>query len=112
MKRNMDLVRKLLVVMEEMTDDTERVKVEGFDKDTISHHLKIMGDAHLVEGVKDTTGGTICKRLTWDGHEFLDMCRKDTLWEKAKLQVTEKAGGLSFFALKTALTELLKSQLG
>jgi hypothetical protein len=30
--------------------------------------------------------------LTWQGHEFLDSVRRDTVWQKVKLFVAEKGG--------------------
>jgi len=41
--------------------------------------------------------------LTWSGHEFLDLARKDTTWKKAKNLAKEMPGGLSIDALKTAV---------
>lgn len=51
------------------------------------------------------------KSLTWDGHEFLEAARDDSLWEKAKRLVLEKTGTLTFEALKLALMEAMKSSL-
>ena len=41
--------------------------------------------------------------LTWQGHEFLDAARNDTIWRKAKKKVLETTGGLAFDVLKAAL---------
>jgi hypothetical protein len=52
------------------------------------------------------------KRLTWQGHDFLDAARSDTLWENAKKLTLEQTGGLSLDLLKAALLSLGKQALG
>jgi hypothetical protein len=51
-------------------------------------------------------------RLTYDGHEFLDAARSDTLWNKAKENVITKTGTLTLEGLKIALSTLIKHALG
>ena len=51
------------------------------------------------------------KRMTWEGHEFLDAARKDTLWDRAKEKTLKATGGLSLDVLKGVLIELGKQAL-
>jgi hypothetical protein len=48
------------------------------------------------------------KRLTWEGHEFLDKAKNEKVWNKAKSIIKEKGISLSLDALKIALTESVK----
>jgi hypothetical protein len=50
-------------------------------------------------------------RLTWEGHEFLDAARKDSLWQKAKALVLEKTGGASLELIKDVLMKLAREAL-
>jgi hypothetical protein len=42
----------------------------------------------------------IPKGLTWDGHEFLDAIRNDTVWNKTKRVIADKGGSIPFDVLK------------
>ena len=49
--------------------------------------------------------------LTWDGHEFLEAARDDTVWQKAKARVAEKIGGMPFDIMLALLREIAKRQV-
>lgn len=119
MKRDMDLVRRILLAVEACDNPwgpQDRLKIEGYSDQMVSYHVKILSEAGLI-GAQDVSGmgadgfrwfpGT----LTWDGHEFLDAARDDTRWNRAKKLVQDKAGSLMFEALKFALTQGIKGQL-
>ena len=38
--------------------------------------------------------------LTWEGHDFLDAIRSDTVWNKTKTLLKEKTLGMSFNIIK------------
>ncbi len=44
----------------------------------------------------------------YEGHEFLDAARSDTIWSKAKATVMKNAGTLTLEALKATLAILMK----
>ena len=117
MKRDMDLVRKILFAIEDNEDgkvDIENL-VNGYDRDQIYLHVELMKEHDLVDAVivpaSDGHEHRILacriRRLTWDGHDFLDNVRKDEVWEKAKKICLEKTGGLAFGALKGCLTRVI-----
>ncbi len=89
MKRDMDLVRNILLAIE--ADPTgyppEELEIEGYTKDQIGYHMLIMIEAGLLEGQEVTPMGASCPvgiptRMTWHGHEFLDACRDVTRWSE------------------------------
>ncbi len=112
MKRDVDLIRNILLKVEE-TDDTElsakRFTVEGYDETIVARHIELLQEADLVDAniVKTQIGTTAAwiHRLTWSGHEFLDAARNDTVWNKAKDYLTTRGVTLSFEALKLFLNE-------
>lgn len=115
MKRDFDLVRLLLLDVERH----ETVDLSAFSEDEIKYHKALIIEAGLVEGgvgypsymKTDIPHRVSIKRLTWDGHEFLDKARSDTVWTKAKGIVVSKGMSLSFEALKVALSETVKTLL-
>lgn len=118
MNRDMDLVRKILLAMESISDEVPlNLKIEGYDLTTVQYHMHLMNEAGLVEGfeasvVTDPVRLFRARHITWDGHEFLAAARVDTIWAKARAG----AAAATLFALKTALGALAvsetKSKLG
>lgn len=49
--------------------------------------------------------------LTWNGHEFLDNVRNDTVWAKLKRAVAEKGGAVSFDVLKALALSYAKAHV-
>lgn len=111
MKRDMDVVRKLLFYFEEKPDHqhVEKPEVEGCDEPTIQHHLILMFEAGLLRCEPEVTKtGRIIRvvpfTLTWKGFEFLDRVRQDSVWQRLKAKVQSGTGGLAY----STLNELAK----
>ena len=119
MKRDMDLVRKILFAVEESEDENIELDRLSDDQDRVYRHVELMHECGLV--VADIIPGgdgpveriLLCqvKRLTWKGHDFLDKARDESIWEKAKRICIEKTGGLALAALDSVLTKLIKDLL-
>jgi hypothetical protein len=50
--------------------------------------------------------------LTWQGHEFLDAARNDTIWRKATGKLVAVTGGTSLEVLKELLIAGAKQAVG
>jgi len=75
-----------------------------------------MMQAGLVEGSDVTTMDSegpeaIPTCLTWQGHEFLDACRNEGVWVKAKEKIKSIGGEVPLDVLKTVLVEIIKAQV-
>jgi hypothetical protein len=120
MKRDWDTIRELLNKVEECTLPTEMVRLADFDEQraaAISYHMSLLIEAGLVKGqVVQTTGPEVkeffAQSLTWEGHEFLDSIRNDTVWTKTKKVFTEKGIEMSFDLVKSVAQVLVKAALG
>jgi len=128
MKRDFDLVRKLLFFFEEKPDmspvlRTDPPQIDGYSKEQVKYHLILLYQGGLVDGepMRSTTSDRIIDMgavfsLTWQGHEFLEKIRSDEVWEKVKQKTASVARGLTFQALSTVATwflqQALRSQLG
>lgn len=115
MKRDMDIVREILFALEEAPDaNLFRVSVEGRSQTEVGAHLLIMEEAGLVRlpnNARTLSSANVLAALTWDGHEFLDKVREDTLWAKAKSYALQTTGGLSLHALKAAASKIIDQAL-
>lgn len=116
MKRDMDLVRRILLTMEAdaPASGTDGIEIDGYDDETVAYHVIIMGEAGLLVVIDGSTlagVNAIPERLTWAGHEFIESVRDDAQWGNVKTQA-EKAGGLVFEVIKSLASALMLRQLG
>ena len=116
MKRDMDLVREILIAVEEGNLALDGL---GYDQDRIYLHVELMKEHGLVEAaiVPDSDGVEhrvlVCsvERLTWKGHDFLDKARSKSIWEQAKKKCLERTGGLAIETLEVCLVHVAKQVL-
>lgn len=119
MKRDMDLVRKILIAVEESEDENIELERLGDDLDRVHRHVALMKEFGLVDATIIPGGDgpeekiVLCqvKRLTWKGHEFLEKARDESIWEKAKRICMEKPGGFAFDVFSSVLTDLISNRL-
>lgn len=123
MKRDMDLVRKILFAIEAHppTLGPLKINIEGYSKEIIDYHLTLLKDAGFIEGINpgaksgfgDIVAMTIPMRMTWQGHEFLDACRNESIWNKAKDKLQSVGGEVPLEVVKSVLiTPITKQVLG
>jgi len=116
MKRDMELIRKILLTIEEQYIDTAlyNIKIEGYDLKTIAYHCDIMHEAGIISDygasyAEDELYSFGVGHLTWQGHEFLDAAKNDTVWNKAMTVVKEKGGSVTLDIMKELLGQLMTS---
>jgi hypothetical protein len=108
MKRDMDLLRAMLLKIEEQPFGSfVTPEVPGYSDDELYYHAKLAEEAGFIIANFTMSGFTV-QRLTYAGHEFLDAAREETLWKKAKQIVLNNSGTLTVEALKAALSTLMQ----
>lgn len=112
MKRDFDLVRKILLACEAQPTGyaPDPLEVAEYDKEQIGYHVHLMIQAGLLEGTDATLLGSstpvgTAQSVTWDGYDFLEASRDDQRWDKAK-QAARSVGALTFDVLKSTLVAL------
>lgn len=123
MKRDMELIRQILLRIEESDDVAERpIPPESIP--VIAYHLWLLSDAGLITGIKfneDHMTGELTwyhipvPRLTWAGQEFLDAARDESTWNQAKEQLAKAGksiGTVALSVLSALLIEIGKRQIG
>lgn len=115
MKRDIDLTRKILFIIEENNSFYTGVSIPGYDSLLIYHHLAIMRDAGLIYVRVDNPDYPIDEninavRLTWEGHEFLEAVRDDKRWEKVKVEMA-KSGGFVFEIAKSVALDFVEEEI-
>lgn len=119
MKRDMDLVRKILLAMESCESGfaPHPLAIDGYDHDQIGHHVYLMGEAGLINAADATCQGStspvaIPRSITWEGHEFLEASRRPATWEAAKRKLADAGVGCTIELLKQVLIATSKQALG
>src|SRR5207302_1824806 len=93
------------------------IAIDGYSEEEIGYHCYLICDAGLAAGVSDTNLDSTSPRvlishLNWQGHEFIDAARDDTVWNKAKDTVKKSVKTASIEVMKQVLNWVVRSQLG
>ncbi len=123
MQRDMELIRKILFKIEEMVDNTAKynIKIDGYTMDQIAYHCAILYEGGYVFNYKVQYSDNKVHyfevgRLTWEGHEFLDKIREESIWNDTKNAIKEKGLPLVFDIVKSMstgiITQVINSYLG
>jgi hypothetical protein len=117
MKRNLDLIRTILREIEKKPDGSTYLKVsppEGVEMSAFMAHLELLIDAGFIKGKvgEYALRNYEINRLTWQGHEFLDATRDETLWSKAKKKVAGEAMSWTTSLLLEYLKQEVRKRLG
>lgn len=124
MKRDLELVRTILLKIEESDNFCAgyAFKVEGYAKEIVLHHCYLMHNAGLIVGDRigcpdpfniPQQATPVC--IDWKGYEFLDACREPQAWEKAKGTLADAGrdlGNVTLGVLQGLLTRILANDIG
>lgn len=98
MKRDMELIRKILFYVEEnyVAGQTwiYSINIEGYDDDMVTEHIILAYESGLLQDIKNAS--TFSEPSYWvgnlsnAGYDFLDKIRSDTIWNKTKTTIKEK----------------------
>ena len=112
MKRDMDLIRDLLILIDAdpRLDGTQWLEITHSDFPShalkeVAYHIVLLVEAGYVRG---NIGGSMpaVSRLTWEGHEFVDDIKDSGVWEKTKARLD----GLPGVAL-SVIAEVAKAEI-
>lgn len=122
MKRDFDLVRKLLLFYEEMDESktNKPPELDGYSENDILFHMILLADAGYIfwEGAYSTTNPNrivqvrIVFSLSWQGFEFLDSIRSDSKWNDVKKAIKDAGESISVSTLSAIAKKFAFDQLG
>ncbi len=118
MKRDMDLVRDLLLQIEKFDQGYGGdIEIEAGDHESqvVAEHLRLLLEARLIEGdaVPDDEYAfdhILPTRLTWLGHDFLETVRDPEIWKKTK-EGALSARGFTLDLLRDLAKGFIKKQI-
>lgn len=120
MKRDMDLIRKIILAVEDLPTASalhQSLQLDGYSEEQVGYHSYLIVDAGLAVGLDDGAlhhSGPMWQidHLTSAGHDFADAAREDSTWRKALSIAKDKAGGLTIDVVKELLLMVIRSGAG
>jgi len=114
MKRDMEVVRKVLLAIETQYIDVViyDLEVDGLDMKTIAYHCQLLHDGGFISDygaqfTDDELSSFGVSSLTWQGHEFLDKIRDETVWKKTKSTITKKGLPMAIDVVKDVAAAII-----
>lgn len=118
MKRNMELIREILMKVEEIPTPSnfDLIEIPGHEQEEISYHVKLLGDAGFLDVYDLRTLGPNGYKyapiaLTNAGHDLLDSMRSESVWKKAKAKLSEVGGSASMDVIQSVLASIIRNTL-
>ncbi len=121
MKLDYDLMRSILLTVEDKESHPPGMRIRDISRilerplNEVLYHLDLLCEKELL---KVTDYSSIYEkdyridRLTFSGHEYLNNIRDNTIWEKAKDQLSKVASSASIEILGQIASSILKKSLG
>lgn len=124
MKRDLDLLRSMMLRIEELDSHKHKITIESFsdlceDPYMISLHIDLMQDENFIEILDEIYCGDlkdfIIARLTTAGYDYIDAIYDDSIWFKTKEQLQTIGGRTALSVVKNVAVTIaeyyLKSKL-
>jgi len=104
MKRDWDVIREILMEVEDLTakERGDFMYGRGRQDEVRAGHAFLLWEAGFIKGIDANSfsgPALISPDLTWEGHELLDTLRSKPVWEKIKSTAKDKGIELSFDAV-------------
>lgn len=122
MKRDMELVRQILIAqeddnLEQWCDDMGHKYADREFEKILLHHVELLVEAGFLEAVltknhRGEVSGASIQKLTWEGHDFLDAARNEKVWKKAMNKIATSGGAVTFALTKELLKKYATEALG
>ena len=101
MKRDMELIRKILFKLEESFEAGEGIKhglsIDGYDSNVVGEHCQLIYQAGLTDVFNPQRGGKGNRLLFFSigplnnrGHDYLELIRNEDVWEQTNEEVKKK----------------------
>lgn len=91
MKRDMELVRRILLEVQSRTDvEPRKVEIEGIEQITLARHVEMLVEAEFLQGTIAKPSGSRnypvvwVTDLSWAGHDFLGALENESVWSSIK----------------------------
>lgn len=122
MKRDLDLIRSMLLKMESLDSSYGTIRLYTFkdlcdDEAVLSLHIHLLLDAGLIEATDvvytgDNVDDFLITRITFTGYDYLDAIRNESIWNEVKQKISSVGSSVSLEIVKELGVTLVKQHLG
>lgn len=115
MKRDLDLIRQILLQAEREPPprgEIPDVEIEGRSAEEVTQHVRLLEDAGFVKAGYVMGPKASIYEITWQGYDYLDSIRDDSVWKRVKDKMAEVGGTVPLEVVKALGTRILKERLG
>ena len=119
MKRNMDLIRKVLLAIEEQHEyePIYGLKIPGHSVSEVAYHCKLLHEHGFIDDYDEESGdGELLDfavgGLTWEGADYLEDVRDNTRWGNIKKTMKEKGIPLTVEFVKETVNAMISATIG
>ncbi len=131
MVRNWDVIREILLAIEQYQFEEVEIDLEKFEGDivtiifngkrqptigqTYKYHLMLLIDEGFIRsnyGIVDEADELKVMGLSWYGHDFVEKLRDEKTWDNLKKQFEEKGIALTTEAISEMFTVLIRKGIG
>lgn len=119
MRRDMDLIRLLLLKFEEETGGRRKnlknykiesnLDIDGYTADQVHYHINLMHEGGLIKADK-VVASIIVHGLSIQGHDLVDSVRDEEIWRNTK-DGAKKVGGVSLRMIGELAEGFIKTQI-
>lgn len=116
MKFDKDTVREILLAIEASGQDPREwidLEIAGKSSEEVAYHVQLLAEAGFIDAQELSSSDGYdwkAKRLTYQGHEFLDTIREPEIWRMTK-DNAKKAGGAGLQMIFEIGKACIKQQL-
>ncbi len=111
MRRDWERLRALLLRLEQSDHNLSLKDFADQELMDVGYHMDLLMEAGLVEGkmlrlIKGGPHDFYFNRLTWAGHEFVDLIRDEVFWQQLGQRLSDANAGFNYEIIKAVATEL------
>ena len=115
----MDLIRDILIFAEQQDNSwfAKSIEIKDGGHNDIVYNIGLAIDAGFLDGKDANSMGPdgkdfLVHGMTYNGHEFLDHIRSDTVWDKLKTMARDKGIDLTVELVKQLAPKVVAGFLG
>ena len=122
MKRDLDLLRAILIKIESLEPSYGIMRLHTFhelcdDDVVLSLHIQLLRDTGFIEVTDslyadDMVQDFLISRITFAGYDYLDTVRNESIWNEIKQKISTIGGSVSIDVIKSIGVAIVKQHLG
>ena len=111
MKRDMELVRKILIAIEDSNNTMGSITLnfDNYSDEQVSYHVKLLSENGLIKAIDASSHDVIAwmpTGLTWDGHDYIEAIKDDKRWQKVKKWISDNGKLITIETIKQGVQDL------